>query len=154
MLGWLGNQPQQPQREVRQLEPPGTMGTAPPLPSQSAPPLLNYPRIDSMDKFLKNIDMYTKLVNSNQGWIAENMGRNLSDWLSQIPNRIIVKRENVYESGWEDFKDKVLKKAVFYPREDDAYEEDYDSAGGRRMRPKTRRIRRKQNKRRLTKKYI
>jgi hypothetical protein len=65
-----------------------------------------------------------------------------------------VKRENVYESGWEDFKDKVLKTSVFSPAYDDAYEEDYDSAGGRRMRPKTRRIRRKQNKRRLTKKYI
>lgn len=153
MLGWLGNQPPQPERQVLQLEAPGTLGTAPPLPRQSAPPLLNYPRIDSMDKFLKNIDMYTKLSNAGDVFEA-NFGPGMRNYMKDLGNRIIVKRENVYESGWQDFKDKVLNHSVFYPREGDIYEEDYDSAGGRRMRSKTRRIRRKQNKRRLTKKYI
>ena len=114
----------------------------------------NYSKIDSMDKFLKNIDMYMKLckIEDEAETLAIFFPRELRSYIAGLPHKIFVNRANIYESGWEDFKDIVLSHAD----PDPDYESDpgYKSAGGRRMRSKTRRIRRKQNKRRLTKKYI
>jgi len=110
----------------------------------------NYSKIDSIDKFLKNIELYNKLNNMSEDPNLREFfhPEKIGIYLDGLPNKIL-EHANIYESGWEDFKKNALNHASPDPDSDTA-----GGRGGRRMRSKTRRIRRKQNKRRLTKKYI
>jgi hypothetical protein len=148
MLGWVNSGSAQKW---------GTKIQPPPPPPRIIPKYStsNYSKIDSMDKFLKNIDMYNKLSKmSEDGTGSGFLPPEFDDYVRGLPKKIIFYRANIYESGWEDFKDIVLSHAYPDPYAESQSDPGYISEGGRRMRPKTRRIRRKQNKRRLTKKYI